>query len=266
MQDTFEDLLVIIGSSAGINFTDDNIACIRPYVSGVDQKTINAMKNAWIGKRPACGGKYNATSLVRAFPAYSIGSVLKYSIGTDSNGYINSATQFYNAIHVPLETTLINNILQVAGGGSRPINSLTLIGHSKNNSQKIGSDGTSGETFEFENLGNRNNTPRHAWSWVTWSDAVNNVKTLPYGCWFSYNATIRLVGCYTETMASKAANTFVRQGGWVFGTELQTWVRAENGVLQMGWKKGAHLEEGLFRNTPEEYHLTKYWKSYNGTK
>jgi RHS repeat-associated protein len=264
-QDTFESLLIIIGSFAGVNFTSNNISCIRPYTNGLNQKTIKAMKDAWSGKRPACGGKYNATSLVQALPAYSTGSDLKYSIGTDNNGYINAATQFYGATYVASKTTLITNILEAAAGGSRPIRSLILIGHSNRGSNKIGSNSTNGERFEFEDLGSRSNTPSNAWSWITWSDAINNTKTLPYGCWFSFNAHIRLVGCYTRIMANNAANRFVRQGGWTFGTERQTWYQYnDNNVLTMGWKDGYQLDG--FVSTPQEYHSRDRWDSYQGTK
>jgi RHS repeat-associated protein len=265
--DTFESLVSFIASFGSITLSNKNIVCIRPYVLGISNEIKNEMKKSWAQKKPyVCGGKYDATSLINAIPAYAYQSG-NYSIGSDNSapvgnqGYIESAGSFYGSSNIATGTLAAATIRDLANKGDTPIQHLILVGHGDRNSGFIGGFNDNG-LFAFSYLSQLPDAKYNPWDWMSdWNWAIDYSKALPYGCWFSSNTQIRLVGCKTSDMARNAAQKFVRIGGTVYGTTKYTYA----GNSQMGWyrstKSGSPI---LLKNTPAEYNLTRYWSNILG--
>lgn len=97
-----------------------------------------------------------------------------------------------------------SDIGELANYGKTPIQNLTLGGHTAGNS--IWGDTA---TFTPSDYASEEPTPTGAGAW-------NEIG--PHRCWFTRNATVRIVGCTSQTVARAFARTFLRKGGSARGT------------------------------------------------
>lgn len=273
--DTFESLVSMISNFGAITYSNKNIVCIRPYLLGLSNQIRQEMKKEWGKKKPyVCGGKYDATSLVNAIPTYAYQSG-NYSIGSDNSapvgnqGYIESAGSFYGSSNIATGTLAAATIRDLANKGDTPIQHLILVGHGDRNSGFIGGFNDNG-LFAFSYLSQLSDAKYNPWDWMSdWNWAIDYSKALPYGCWFSSNTQIRLVGCKTSDMARNAAQRFVRIGGTVYGTTKYTVASLTPGEWMGFYRSGRGSDlEGDNNITkfysPATYHTHRRWHLYEG--
>jgi hypothetical protein len=99
---------------------------------------------------------------------------------------------------------LEQEIANLANDGETPIQNLTIGGHTIGNL-------IWGDNADFSPSGLNPETPA-----PTGAGAHN--KMGPRRCWFTRNATVRFVGCGSQTIARSFANIFVRRGASALGT------------------------------------------------
>ncbi len=135
-------------------------------------------------------------------------SNLKATTGTSqtftfggAGSYLETAQALYGGTD-PI--ALAPEIGLLAGNGETPIESLTAVGHSGGGS--MWGDST---TFTPGGLNPEEPAP---------SGIGAHNKMGPRRCWFTRNATVRFVGCSSETVANPFANAFLRKGATALGT------------------------------------------------
>lgn len=107
-------------------------------------------------------------------------------------------TLYGGANPVDLELDIGN----LANNGETPIKNLTIAGHS-------GGDSVWGDTGNFSaTLNSEEPAP---------SGIGAHSKQGPHRCWFTRNATVRIVGCSSETVARPFAGSFLRRGASALG-------------------------------------------------
>jgi RHS repeat-associated protein len=270
--DTFKSLLELISP----DFQENNTYCIRPYdVANLEKDFLNRMQKDWNNEKTTPCGKYDATSLGNALPQSDISKRISgiFSVGRDrpSEFAISSMATFYHAVHFDRAMGLAQKIAQLADNGKTPIHDLILLGHGSKGKFHIGSrKGDTGGQFEFSKLAElTSNVTKQPWHHLSWLRAIKPDKyPLPYGCWFSLDVRIRLVGCHTSDMAQRAAERFVRKKGIIYGTTQFGVVSRD--ASWMGWANKENIKpDDVYDkvNTPEEYHQHKTnWSDINGTK
>jgi RHS repeat-associated protein len=241
-----------------------NRYCIRPSIDHLDPKEYARLRaeieSQWkMGLGHPCV-RYDADNLENTWS----GGHIVASVGTDHNHYIERATAFYRATAYPRgdkgPDKLANDIAKQAEWGKRPLQSVTIIGHSWYGKDRIGSIDGRSVVFSLANLKTAGGGAG-IWYRPSWEDALKG--KLPPGCWLSVGAEVRLVGCRTAGFARTIYEGWLRGFAKAYGTSEPTYA-APDGT--MGWadKEGfpgtwvPHPTAG-YSKSPEEYHQAPYW-------
>jgi RHS repeat-associated protein len=230
-----------------------NRFCIRPSVLHLDARRYATLKPGIVKQWGNGLGHpcvlYDVGNLVDAWP--SGGDVLA-SVGSDDSRYIEFASAFYGVPEDRRGITgakLLDIIAHESGRGSKPLKSITIIGHSWSGEREIGSaDGL--QVFKYSDLPPRKGEMARP----TWDEALT--ATFPPTCWLRTDATVRLVGCLTSGFARTIAVDWLRGRAKVYGTGRPTWAKS---ATQMGWAIGKLRKDWFpdndagFSRTREEY-------------
>jgi len=160
-------------------------------------------------------------------------------------GFIQQMARMANATRVYTSGEVVKALRDASGHGRTPIRSLLLIGHSSPSGTSIGGAIFTqmfapqiDARFDLKDLvGGRSS----AWEVPSFEDAIQ--AKLPPGYWFSMDAEVRLLGCYTANMARGFANMFLRKGANAHGTVAMVgWFRQANGEISYGFQKGSQFQ------------------------
>ena len=220
------------------------------------------MRADWQKGQPTLCGYYDAKNLLDLLPT---GGPIKASVGNDSNQYIVKMNIFYKISKKNQTGKQVKQlIIDESGEGTKPLESLLLVGHSGIGANLIGAQ-QGGTRFDLSTLGRGGAIYKRR----NWADAV--AGKMPVVGWFRTDAEVRFAGCYTSKLAENFANNFLRGEAVAWGTTKM--IIPVPGV-QVGWGEWREGREVIFSQTfaktPEKFHTNewakKYWKDFEAGK
>ncbi len=288
-EDTFEALVQIVNERQNINIDPTkNKACIRPLggvwasaLYGVGRIFVDPDPLDWKKKEPTNCAVYDVSNLLPRRHT----QLFAASIGTDDNGYIENAGNFFGASHFtndpndPINTAdikLFRAMNAAAESGMNPFRTVYYVGHSWDDVNLIGSRRT---TNHFDQLDlsdfakyQRKYIPGlvdhvRLFDWQADLDrAMKGEFAIP--CWFAVDADVTMVGCKTSHFAANFAKLLLRNGGALARGSLKpTWyVNTPN--LMMGWGNDNATnpaQDPDFKATIPEYLSSANWAVHPGT-
>jgi RHS repeat-associated protein len=144
-EDTFEQLVQDVNPA----LTADNIVCIRPLSKQKVETFFGSETGTWFvsepeqsdwgKKRPTKCAAYDASNLLPKHEKSP--NLFKGAIGTDTNGYIEAAAEFFGANRYANESELFLALKEAAEVGANPITRMQWIGHSWSHESRLGGGG-----------------------------------------------------------------------------------------------------------------------------
>jgi hypothetical protein len=255
VSDSDSDTLGGLAKKAGAHFNDWK--CIKP----VSQRTsthakppanFNARYELYVQK----GDEFDISNLTA-----TTGTSLSIYLFSDGSEAMDAAIvrKFYPGSKSSSDAD--NDIDIASSSGSKPISNMVIFGHAGGSSMWGNASTFTPSSFNPEK--------------EVQTFALASVGLFPRRCFFTRNASVRSVGCDSETWGEDFAGHYLRDGASVTTTTKSVRPKCKKGTITGGctaydgldfatsWTTGATSLDGPFW-TASDFHAGKYWKTIKG--